>query len=85
MTLTQTIPASALGGIELKPGDALHVLSSLGGALLVQIRRSDSQEAKAKGSASEWLRSARGSVRLASGETVEDARMAFYSEKYGLH
>ena len=32
----------------------------------------------------EWARHARGSVRLASGETVDDARMAHYSAKYGI-
>jgi hypothetical protein len=34
--------------------------------------------------ASEWLKAARGSVKLATGESADDARMAFYSGKYGL-
>lgn len=40
--------------------------------------------APAAGKASDWLRSARGSVKLAAGETVDDARMEFYSGKYGV-
>jgi len=34
--------------------------------------------------AREWARRARGSVRLASGESADDARMAHYSAKYGV-
>ena len=35
------------------------------------------------GRASDWLRSARGSVKLAAGESADDARMEFYAGKYG--
>ena len=34
--------------------------------------------------AREWARSARGSVRLAPGESADDARMAHYSAKHGV-
>ena len=34
--------------------------------------------------ASEWVKHARGSVRLASGESADEARMAYYAEKYGV-
>jgi hypothetical protein len=37
-----------------------------------------------QGKASEWLRTARGSVHVAAGESADDARMAYYSAKYGL-
>src|SRR5438552_2542169 len=37
-----------------------------------------------QGKASEWLRMAKGSVRAAVGESADDARMAYYTAKYGL-
>lgn len=40
-------------------------------------------EPPVRGMASDWLRSARGSVSLAPGESVDDARMGFYAGKYG--
>ena len=40
--------------------------------------------ARGQGKASEWLRTARGSVRAAAGESADDARMAYYATKYGL-
>jgi hypothetical protein len=36
------------------------------------------------GKVSEWLRTAKGSVRTAVGETAEDIRMEYYSAKYGV-
>ena len=39
---------------------------------------------RAKGKASEWLRTAKGSVHAAAGELADDARMAYYAAKYGL-
>lgn len=36
------------------------------------------------GKASEWLRTAKGSVRAAAGESADDARMAYYAAKYGV-
>lgn len=36
------------------------------------------------GKASEWLRTAKGSVRVAAGESTDDARMAYYAAKYGV-
>ncbi len=40
-------------------------------------------ESPIQGRASDWLRSARGSVKLAAGESVDDARMGVYAGKYG--
>jgi hypothetical protein len=37
-----------------------------------------------QGKASEWLRTATGSVHVAAGETADDARMSYYAGKYGL-
>ena len=39
---------------------------------------------RGKGKASEWLRTAKGSVHAAAGELADDARMAYYAAKYGL-
>ena len=38
----------------------------------------------APGKASEWLRTAKGSVRIPAGESADDARMAYYTAKYGV-
>jgi hypothetical protein len=39
---------------------------------------------RGKGKASEWLRAAKGAVRVAAGESADDARMSYYAAKYGL-
>ena len=39
---------------------------------------------RATGTASEWLRTAKGSVRAADGESVDNVRMAYYMAKYGV-
>ena len=36
------------------------------------------------GAVSEWVKRARGSVRLAPGESADDARLAYYAGKYGV-
>ncbi len=83
MTFTQRIPADRLADLDVHEGDTLHVIALLDSAFVVQISRADASSPVA-GKASEWLRSARGSVRLASGESVDDARMDYYAAKYGL-
>ena len=84
MTVTKTIPSSAVAGLELHTGDALHVLAVTEGSILVQLRRMDSPQLAPRGTASEWLKTARGAVRLLPGETADDIRMDYYAEKYGL-
>ena len=42
------------------------------------------EDQRATGTASEWLRTAKGSVLAASGESADDARMAYYTAKYDL-
>ena len=42
------------------------------------------EDQRVTGTASEWLRTAKGSVRAAAGESVDDARMAYYAAKYGV-
>lgn len=82
MTFTQRIPAERLLGFDLRQGDTLQVVA-VDSDFVVEVRRAD-EPAPAKGNASEWLRSARGSVKLAAGETPDDARMAHYGAKYGI-
>ena len=41
--------------------------------------------AAARGKATEWLESARGSVILAPGETLDDLRMSYHGPKYGIN
>ena len=82
MTTTQTIPVSALRGLDLHAGDTLHVLAVVDSSFLVRV---ETQEpTKREGAIAEWIRTARGSAKRASSETADDLRMAYYSEKYGL-
>jgi hypothetical protein len=83
MTFTQRIPAERLLGLDVHQGDTLHVLAVLDSSFIVQVNRAEEAPA-ATGKASEWLKSARGSVNLAPDETVDDARMDYYAAKYGL-
>lgn len=82
MAKTQTIPMNALGGLNLHAGDTLHVLAVMDSGFLVSIEQQDGP--KPGGSAEEWLKSARGSVKLDAGESADDIRMSYYREKHGL-
>jgi hypothetical protein len=82
--VTATIPAEQLRGLDLHQGDTLQVLSVGQTAFLVQISRSDPEPAPRPGAASAWVRSAKGVALLAEGESVDDARAAYYAQKYGL-
>lgn len=84
MNVTKTIPASAVAGLELHTGDALHVLAVTEESILVQLQRMDSPQPAPRGKASEWLKTARGAVRLLPGESADDIRMDYYADKYGL-
>lgn len=44
----------------------------------------DRRAGRGQGKASEWLRTAKGSVHMAAGDSANDARMAYYTAKYGL-
>ncbi|MFN0075935.1 MAG: hypothetical protein ACKVY0_05625 [Prosthecobacter sp.] len=85
MTMTKTIPAERLQGLDLHQGDTLHIVSLVDSAFLVEISRADDQSTPPRGKAGEWLLSARGSVKLSANETVDDARMSYYAGKYGLN
>jgi hypothetical protein len=85
MTTIKTIPAERLSGLDVHEGDTLHILALKEAAFLVQISRTDTVQKTAPGKASEWARSARGSVRLEANETADDVRMDYYAAKYGLN
>ncbi len=82
MPTTKTIPIEALGELGLRQGDTLHVLAIVDASLLVSITHKE--PAETSGSASEWLKSSLGTVRLAEGESTDDVRAAYYAGKYGL-
>jgi len=69
--------------LDVHEGDTLHVIALLSSSFVAQVTRADAEPVP-QGKASEWLRSAKGSVRLATDETADDARMDYYATKYGL-
>lgn len=77
------IPMETLNELELHVGDSLHVLAVADGAFIVRIV-SREEGSPVAGSAREWVKSARGAVRLAEGETPDDVRMEYYAEKFNL-
>lgn len=85
MTTIKSIPAERLSGLDVHEGDTLHILALKEAAFLIQISRTDTVEKAAPGKAGEWVRSARGTVRLATNETADDVRMDYYAAKYGLN
>jgi hypothetical protein len=86
MTTTKEISMDAVRSLGLHAGDSLRVLEEKEASFVVQIVHSASplQTVKKRGSAGAWARSARGIARLKSGETLDDARLGYYREKYGL-
>ena len=83
MTYTQRIPAETLLGLDVHPGDTLHVVALIDSSFVVNVTRSD-DAAPAQGKASEWLKTSKGAVNLAAGESADDVRMDYYSKKYSL-
>jgi hypothetical protein len=84
MTITKSIPAEQWRGLDVHQGDSLHVIAVTESEFLVQISRAEEKPKGSTGKASEWLRSATGSVRLPPGVSADDARMNYYAAKYGL-
>lgn len=82
MTTTRSIPKDAVEGLGLSVGDTLRVLALEDSSILVSI--SHDEPGESLGSASEWLTSAKGSVRLADGESPDSLRLEFYAGKYGI-
>ena len=84
MTITKAIPAEQWRGLDVHQGDSLHVIAVTESEFLVEITRPVDRAETVAGKAGEWLRSARGSVRMAAGISADDARMDFYATKHGL-
>lgn len=85
MSITKAIPAERWRGLDVHQGDSLHVIAVTESEFLVEISRPEEGRAETvTGKAGEWLRSARGSVRMAAGISADEARMDFYATKYGL-
>lgn len=82
MLFIQRIPAERLLGFNLQKGDTLQVVAVEDSDFVVQVSRVEPSVA-ARGKASEWLESARGSVKLAAGETVEDVQWATMAPNTG--
>jgi hypothetical protein len=83
--VTKTLPSETLGALGLREGDTLRVLGAVGSSFLVSISHDEPAPLiRAPGGAAEWLKSARGSVKLAAGESADDARMEYYADKFGL-
>ena len=83
MTFTRSIPADRFLDLDVQEGDTLQVIALRGSTFVVRVSRIENS-ASVPGKASEWLRTAKGSVRLNAGETVDDARRQYYAMKYGL-
>ncbi|EDY22396.1 hypothetical protein CfE428DRAFT_0521 [Chthoniobacter flavus Ellin428] len=84
MTFTRRIPADRLLDFDVREGDTLRVIATSGSAFVVQVSRAEEGSLHRKSTATEWLRHAKGSVRLETGETANDVRMEYYAAKYGL-
>lgn len=85
MSVTRTIlSAAAVRELDLHAGDSVHVLTGSQGSLIVQVRRSSEHAGPRPEKAVQWAQQARGSVRLEPGQTADDARRAYYTEKHGL-
>ena len=83
MTFTKHIPADCLADLNVHEGDILEVVAIENSTCLVKVSRVEGKAAQT-GAASDWLRSARGSVHLSSDESVDDLRLAYYAEKYSV-
>lgn len=85
MSQTIHIAAAHLGALALHQGDTLRVLSNDDAGVVVVIERLPQNAPLArKGTAREWVRSAKGSVHLSPGASIDEARMEYYAGKYGL-
>lgn len=83
---TKEIDIEQLRALDLQRGDTLHVISEDGKKGLVRIERSRREDgaAERESAVREWLRTSRGSVVAASDDEVDQIRLAYYAEKYGL-
>jgi hypothetical protein len=82
-TITAILEPDADGSLHLPlPAEFKHGKIKVV-ASLTAVAGSDETPART-GLAREWAKRARGSVRLAAGESVDAARRAYYAGKYGV-
>jgi hypothetical protein len=82
MTFTRQIPVGQLAELDVHEGDTLRIVGRSEASFVVQVIRPEAAATAGGGKASDWLRSAKGSVRLRDGEIVGDARIEFLQRKY---
>ena len=83
MTYTQRIPAETLKGLDVHAGDTLHVVALIDSSFVVNVTRSDAAPS-VEGRAREWLKTSKGAVIQAEGESADELRMDYYAKKYSL-
>ena len=85
MTIVEkSVPLETLG---LREGDEVVSFTVEHGKVVYRVATASAAPltpSKKPGSAGEWARQARGSARRLPGETHDDARMAYYREKFGV-
>lgn len=83
MPRIQFVAVETLRGLGLGVGDTLSVLAEEDSSFKVSVSHNAIPSPK-QGLASEWLKSALGSVKLEENESADDVRTKYYAEKYGL-
>jgi hypothetical protein len=85
-TTTKEVSLDTVRPLGLHAGDSMRVLEEKEGSVVIQIMHSTKplSTVKKRGSAGAWARAALGIARLDLGETVDDARMAYYRGKHGV-
>ncbi len=80
MSTIITLPGDRLQGLDIQAADTWRILSARENEFVIELYRA-SQCAKSGGIA-KWLVSAKGSVHLDTGETVDDVRDEHIAQKY---
>ena len=84
-TITAILEPDVDGSLHLPlPVEMRHGKIKVVASLTIVPGAVEQMPAPRTASAREWAKQARGSVRLAPGESADDARMAYYAEKHGV-
>ena len=84
MTVTKTIPAETLSGLDVHQGDTLRILAIEEAGVVIRVDRFEPGAGVQAGSAALWLQTSKGSVHLSASESAEDVRDEYYARKYGV-
>ncbi len=84
MSTIFTLSAKSLQELSVRQGDTLRILSSEGDQFVIELHRVSPPSTDKSSSIRTWLQTAKGSVQLGPGETVDQLRQEFYSQKYEL-